>query len=147
MSSHPWTKTYLQCHHQQQPQAFNLYPQSYCTQHYPQYYSSEELSEAIQNGQHFHHHSSPQAAFKGEKEYHFTPVLSTLKRRRRLTNEESEFLIHQFKINERPTAQERESFAKYLKLDRRTIQVWFQNRRAKLKRDEKGGEESAGEDQ
>ncbi|ORY96986.1 Homeodomain-like protein, partial [Lobosporangium transversale] len=60
-----------------------------------------------------------------------------LKRRRRLTNEESEFLIHQFKINERPTAQERESFAKYLKLDRRTIQVWFQNRRAKLKRDEK----------
>ncbi|KAI1315783.1 hypothetical protein EDD11_000337 [Mortierella claussenii] len=75
-----------------------------------------------------------------------------LKRRRRLTIEESEFLLHQFAINERPTAQERELFAKHLRLDRRTIQVWFQNRRAKIKRDEKGeqdgveGEEEGEED-
>ncbi|KAI8350702.1 Homeodomain-like protein, partial [Mortierella sp. GBAus27b] len=58
-----------------------------------------------------------------------------LKRRRRLTTEESDFLLQQFGMNERPTAQEREGFAKHLNLDRRTIQVWFQNRRAKLKRD------------
>ncbi|KAK3835524.1 MAG: Lim3/4, partial [Linnemannia gamsii] len=60
-----------------------------------------------------------------------------LKRRRRLTAEESEFLMTQFRVNGRPSAQERDSFARHLKLDRRTIQVWFQNRRAKLKRDER----------
>ncbi|KAF9296378.1 hypothetical protein BGZ88_012766 [Linnemannia elongata] len=67
------------------------------------------------------------------------PVVQSLKRRRRLTTEESEFLMVQFNLNGRPTAQERDSFARHLKLDRRTIQVWFQNRRAKLKRDERGG--------
>ncbi|KAG0305224.1 hypothetical protein BGZ98_004449 [Dissophora globulifera] len=69
------------------------------------------------------------------------PAISVLKRRRRLTNEESEFLLHRFGLNERPTAQERESFAKHLNLDRRTVQVWFQNRRAKLKRDVRGGDD------
>ncbi|KAF9139058.1 hypothetical protein BGX30_008420 [Mortierella sp. GBA39] len=58
--------------------------------------------------------------------------------RRRLSTEESEYLMVQFNLNGRPTAQERDSFARHLKLNRRTIQVWFQNRRAKLKRDERG---------
>lgn len=67
---------------------------------------------------------------------YLTPSPSTLKRRRRLSAEETSFLISQFRLNEKPTAQERQLFAKHLNLDRRTIQVWFQNRRAKLKREE-----------
>lgn len=70
------------------------------------------------------------------------PPVTSLKRRRRLTTEESDFLLQQFGMNERPTAQEREGFAKHLNLDRRTIQVWFQNRRAKLKRDGRIEDES-----
>ncbi|KAG0349470.1 hypothetical protein BG004_005821 [Podila humilis] len=64
------------------------------------------------------------------------PAPSTLKRRRRLSANETAYLVQQFRQNEKPNAQERQEFAKHLDLDRRTIQVWFQNRRAKLKRDE-----------
>ncbi|KAG0226830.1 hypothetical protein BGW42_003336 [Actinomortierella wolfii] len=60
----------------------------------------------------------------------------TLKRRRRLTNAETEYLVRKFMQNERPTTAERDRFAQELRLDKRTIQVWFQNRRAKMKKDE-----------
>lgn len=66
---------------------------------------------------------------------YLTPSPSTLKRRHRLSTEETSFLLKQFHLDEKPTAQERQVFAKHLNLDRRTIQVWFQNRRAKLKRE------------
>ncbi|KAG0205798.1 hypothetical protein BGX28_002669 [Mortierella sp. GBA30] len=66
------------------------------------------------------------------------PTIPFPKRRRRLTAQEATFLQTQFKINERPTAQERDRIAKHLSLDRKTIQVWFQNKRAKVKRDTRG---------
>ncbi|KFH73060.1 hypothetical protein MVEG_00285 [Podila verticillata NRRL 6337] len=72
----------------------------------------------------------------GQSFGYLTPSPSTLKRRRRLSAEETAFLVSQFCINVKPTAQERQVFAKHLNLDRRRIQVWFQNRRAKLKREE-----------
>ncbi|KAF9393075.1 hypothetical protein CPB97_004100 [Podila verticillata] len=73
----------------------------------------------------------------GEQSFgYLTPSPSTLKRRRRLSAKETAFLVSQFCINVKPTAQERQVFAKHLNLDRRRIQVWFQNRRAKLKREE-----------
>ncbi|KAF9976946.1 hypothetical protein BGZ73_007456 [Actinomortierella ambigua] len=72
----------------------------------------------------YHHHVPP------------TPRHYTLKRRRRLTNAETEYLVQQFVKNERPTTAERDIFARELHLDKRTIQVWFQNRRAKMKKDE-----------
>ncbi|KAF8949249.1 hypothetical protein BGZ47_007959 [Haplosporangium gracile] len=92
------------------------------------------LDDINSHHQHHQHHHYPQHHY-----LHQIPVIQSLKRRRRLTTEESEFLMGQFNLNDRPTAQERDSFATHLKLDRRTIQVWFQNRRAKLKRDERGG--------
>ncbi|ORZ27485.1 homeobox domain-containing protein, partial [Lobosporangium transversale] len=54
-------------------------------------------------------------------------------RRRRLTIDETEYLLDQFYLNEKPTTKDRQKIADHLKLDQRTIQVWFQNRRAKLK--------------
>ncbi|KAI8362022.1 homeobox domain-containing protein, partial [Mortierella sp. GBAus27b] len=55
-------------------------------------------------------------------------------RRRRLTMDETEYLMAQFCKNEKPNTKERLVFAEHLGLHPRTIQVWFQNRRAKLKR-------------
>ncbi|KAK3823973.1 MAG: Homeodomain-like protein, partial [Linnemannia elongata] len=54
--------------------------------------------------------------------------------RRRLTPDETEFLLQQYHSNEKPTTKDRSVFAAYLNLHPRTIQVWFQNRRAKLRR-------------
>lgn len=64
------------------------------------------------------------------------PVAPSNNRRRRLTMDETEYLLAQFCKNEKPNTTERLVFAEHLNLHPRTIQVWFQNRRAKLKRDD-----------
>ncbi|KAG0320048.1 hypothetical protein BGZ99_004699, partial [Dissophora globulifera] len=64
------------------------------------------------------------------------PPLLELNRRRRLTVDETEHLLDQFYRNEKPSTRERAAIAAHLNLDPRTVQVWFQNRRAKLKRDD-----------
>ncbi|KAK3813886.1 MAG: Homeodomain-like protein, partial [Linnemannia gamsii] len=54
--------------------------------------------------------------------------------RRRLSPDETEYLLRQYHSNEKPTTKERLVFAVHLNLHPRTVQVWFQNRRAKLRR-------------
>ncbi|KAF9101079.1 hypothetical protein BGX29_006014 [Mortierella sp. GBA35] len=55
--------------------------------------------------------------------------------RRRLTPNETEYLLRQYRVNEKPNTKDRLIFAAHLDLHPRTIQVWFQNRRAKLRRE------------
>ena len=54
---------------------------------------------------------------------------------KRLSQEESELLLEAFNRNPRPTQDERNELAQIIGLNSRSIQVWFQNRRAKLKRE------------
>ncbi|KAF9904376.1 hypothetical protein EC991_002715 [Linnemannia zychae] len=63
------------------------------------------------------------------------PAQLTGSHRRRLTPEETEYLLRQYHANEKPTTKDRLTFAAHLNLHPRTIQVWFQNRRAKLRRE------------
>ncbi|KAG0368907.1 hypothetical protein BGZ54_000828 [Gamsiella multidivaricata] len=123
----------------------------YIQRNYPQYLQ-HQLSQTQQSAYSFQHQHNGTLQYFG---YHpamrrprsigrhaaSPPPICPLKRRRRLTTEESEYLLRQFGNNERPTAQEREVFARHLSLDKKTIQVWFQNRRAKLKREERGEDE------
>jgi len=60
---------------------------------------------------------------------------STIRRRRRLLPHETEFLARVFEQFPRPTAAMREALATKLGMSSRCIQIWFQNRRAKVKRD------------
>ncbi|KAG0048125.1 hypothetical protein BGZ83_006894 [Gryganskiella cystojenkinii] len=70
-------------------------------------------------------------------QYPFMPCASQIPRRRRLTVDETEYLLEQFQKVDKPNAKDRLKFAKDLNLSPRTIQIWFQNRRAKLKKDQR----------
>jgi hypothetical protein len=56
-------------------------------------------------------------------------------RRKRLSQDESELLLEAFSRNPRPSQDERNELANKLGMNSRSIQIWFQNRRAKLKKE------------
>lgn len=56
-------------------------------------------------------------------------------RRKRLSQDESELLLEAFAKNPRPNQDERNELAQKLGMNSRSIQIWFQNRRAKLKKE------------
>ncbi|KAG0035103.1 hypothetical protein BGZ81_000657 [Podila clonocystis] len=58
------------------------------------------------------------------------------KQRRRLSRDETEYLVDRFREERRPTSRDRAKFAEQLSLHPKTIQIWFQNRRAKMRKDE-----------
>ncbi|CAG8468160.1 9420_t:CDS:2 [Ambispora gerdemannii] len=57
-----------------------------------------------------------------------------VKRRRRLNEEETNILMEVFRENNKPDPATRSQLAQRLNMSSRAIQVWFQNRRAKVKR-------------
>ncbi|CAB4377790.1 unnamed protein product [Rhizophagus irregularis] len=67
--------------------------------------------------------------------YHYPPLYRQVKRRRRLTEEETNVLNSIFENIQKPDATTRAQLAQKLNMSSRAIQVWFQNRRAKVKRD------------
>ncbi|KAI9291940.1 homeobox-domain-containing protein, partial [Neoconidiobolus thromboides FSU 785] len=54
-------------------------------------------------------------------------------RRSRASREQVAILEESFKSNNQPSAKARELLAKKLNMPERTVQIWFQNRRAKIK--------------
>jgi hypothetical protein len=67
--------------------------------------------------------------------YHYPLPYRQVKRRRRLTEEETNILNNIFENVQKPDATTRAQLAQKLNMSSRAIQVWFQNRRAKVKRD------------
>jgi hypothetical protein len=75
--------------------------------------------------------SSPAAAAAG-----FTAPRSrgkVVQRRRRLSRYERSVLESRFHVNRHPSADERRELAVQLNMPLHTVQIWFQNRRAKAK--------------
>lgn len=65
------------------------------------------------------------------------------KRRRRLLPHETRILLTVFEQNPRPNVAVRDRLAHVLNVSPRTIQIWFQNRRAKLRRENSSGRSTA----
>ncbi|KAM0678252.1 Transcription factor [Binucleata daphniae] len=57
------------------------------------------------------------------------------RKRVRLTSDKTLYLQRYFEVKPRPTTSEKREIAKYLSMHFRSVQVWFQNRRAKYKKD------------
>jgi hypothetical protein len=63
-----------------------------------------------------------------------TTYSTIIRRRNRLAAEETEYLNSLFLLNPKPNRHERQKIASKLDMSERTVQIWFQNRRAKVKR-------------
>jgi hypothetical protein len=63
------------------------------------------------------------------------PINNIIKKRRRLTSQENIILNQVFEKFPRPSKEVKELIAKKLGMSMRCIQIWFQNRRAKAKKD------------
>jgi hypothetical protein len=72
--------------------------------------------------------------FQAQDQY-FDDRMREVKRRRRLAPEETRILNQVFDKNPKPSSQVRAQLAQQLNMTSRAVQIWFQNRRAKLKRD------------
>ncbi|CAG8522278.1 6836_t:CDS:2 [Diversispora eburnea] len=80
----------------------------------------------------------PPSNFNGSNRiFHYRSIIPYrhVKRRRRLTEEETNILINTFEKVQKPDSELRSQLATQLNMSSRAIQVWFQNRRAKVKRD------------
>ncbi|GAB5590211.1 Transcription factor [Umbelopsis nana] len=63
-----------------------------------------------------------------------TAYNTTIKRRNRLKPEETEYLADKFQSNPKPTRKKIQEIAADMNINERTVQIWFQNKRAKLRR-------------
>lgn len=64
-----------------------------------------------------------------------SPFTCNIKKRRRLLPDETSCLIEAFEKSPKPSQEVRDELASKLRMSQRAIQIWFQNRRAKVRRD------------
>ncbi|KII84266.1 hypothetical protein PLICRDRAFT_95251 [Plicaturopsis crispa FD-325 SS-3] len=65
---------------------------------------------------------------------HTPRTLSQAKQRKRKTRAEAAVLKESFRLNPFPNAEERDALGERLRMSRKQVQIWFQNRRQVLKR-------------
>ncbi|CAO3686314.1 unnamed protein product [Umbelopsis vinacea] len=63
-----------------------------------------------------------------------TTYNTTIRRRHRLKPEETDYLTNEFQNNPKPTRKDIQEIASEIEMSERTVQIWFQNKRAKLRR-------------
>jgi len=74
----------------------------------------------------------PPQQHRGTPTFHYG---GGIKKRRRLLPEETACLVAAFERGQKPSQETRDELAARLQMSPRAIQIWFQNRRAKVKRD------------
>jgi hypothetical protein len=63
-----------------------------------------------------------------------TTYNTTIRRRHRLKPEETDYLTKEFQNNPKPTRKDIQEIASEIEMSERTVQIWFQNKRAKVRR-------------